>query len=69
MCCALSIGRSSYFRVGGVESRQSPGRVDDVVEDQDQRFEVRDRGRGRGRVRGGVGVRVVAKVSTLCKEK
>jgi hypothetical protein len=60
MCCALSIGRSLYFRVlGRVELRRSPGRVDNIDRDQDQRFEVRDG----GGVRDGVGVREVAKRS------
>jgi hypothetical protein len=51
--------------LGGVESRQSPGGVNDVVRDQDQRFEVRDGGGGIG----GVGVGIVAKMSKLHKEK
>jgi hypothetical protein len=58
MCCALS-------RLGGVELRQSLGRVDDIVKDQDQRFDVRDGGGGGG----GVGVGTIAKVSKLRKEK
>jgi hypothetical protein len=41
------------------------GRVDDIIRDQDQRFEVRDGGRGGV----GVGVRIVAKMSKLCEEK
>jgi hypothetical protein len=49
--------------LGGVESRQSPGRVDDVVSNQDQRFEVRDR----GGVGVGVGVGEVTKMSKLCE--
>jgi hypothetical protein len=51
----------------GVELRWSPGGVDDVVKDQEQKFKIRDRGRGGGGV--GVGVGTVAKMSKLCEEK
>jgi hypothetical protein len=51
--------------LGGVESRWSLDGVDDVVEDQDQRFEVRDGGGGGSRVRVGV----VVKMSKLHEEK
>jgi hypothetical protein len=47
--------------LGGVESRRSLGGVDDVVRDQDQKFEARDGG--------GVGVGIVAKMSKLHEEK
>jgi hypothetical protein len=42
--------------LGGVGLRRSPGGVDDIVKDQDQRFEVRG-GDGGG---GGVGVGVIS---------
>jgi hypothetical protein len=57
--------------LGRVESRRSPGGVDNIVRDQDQRFKVKDEGGGRVGGGGGVGggVRVVAKMSKLREEK